>query len=174
MDGKKGKLEGKVDIKREGGKVTIEASGATTYAKRYFKYLTKKYLKKCVCCGGREAAGERRRAPRCWWRRAPPPLLARARAHATVLSPPTAGSSCATTCACWPRRTTRCVRVRLGGARLVLFISPARALHLIIFFFSPPVPLSAGRLRAAIFQDGHGGGRRVRIPPLKYVLKTRE
>jgi len=48
VDGKKGKLEGKVDIKREGGKVTIEASGATTYAKRYFKYLTKKYLKKCV------------------------------------------------------------------------------------------------------------------------------
>ena len=59
VDGKKGKLEGKVDIKREGGKVTIEASGATTYAKRYFKYLTKKYLKKCVLCGGRKEAGKR-------------------------------------------------------------------------------------------------------------------
>ena len=46
VDGKKGKLEGKVEIKREGGKVIVESTNATPYAKRYFKYLAKKYLKK--------------------------------------------------------------------------------------------------------------------------------
>ena len=46
VDGKKGKLEGKVEIKREGGKVIVESTNATPYAKRYFKWLTKKYLKK--------------------------------------------------------------------------------------------------------------------------------
>ena len=83
MDGKKGKLEGKVDIKREGGKVTIEASGATTYAKRYFKYLTKKYLKKCV--RGRGGWRSEARAPRvCCGAPAQRPC---ARARAAALSP---------------------------------------------------------------------------------------
>lgn len=44
VDGKAGNLAGKVEVKREGGKIVVEST--TSFAKRYFKYLTKKYLKK--------------------------------------------------------------------------------------------------------------------------------
>ncbi|RYY37094.1 60S ribosomal protein L22 [archaeon] len=44
VDGKAGALAGKVEVKAEGNKVTVETS--VPYAKRYFKYLAKKYLKK--------------------------------------------------------------------------------------------------------------------------------
>ena len=44
MDGKAGALAGKVEVKKDGSKVTIESS--VPYAKRYFKYLTRKYLAK--------------------------------------------------------------------------------------------------------------------------------
>lgn len=44
VDGKAGALAGKVEVKREGSKVIIDTS--VPYAKRYFKYLTRKYLAK--------------------------------------------------------------------------------------------------------------------------------
>ena len=57
VDGKKGALEGgkkgRVDIRRDGGKVTVESTTAKPFAKRYFKWLTKKYLKKNEVRAGR-------------------------------------------------------------------------------------------------------------------------
>jgi len=44
VDGKAGNIGGKVDIRREGGKVIVEST--VPFSKRYFKYLLRKYLKK--------------------------------------------------------------------------------------------------------------------------------
>lgn len=64
VDGKKGALEGgkkgRVDIRRDGGKVTVESTTAKPFAKRYFKWLTKKYLKKNEVRSGRGRARARR------------------------------------------------------------------------------------------------------------------
>jgi len=44
VDGKAGALAGKVDIKADGSKIVVEST--VQFAKRYFKYLLRKYLKK--------------------------------------------------------------------------------------------------------------------------------
>lgn len=44
VDGKVGNLGEKVEIKRDGQKITVTAEAP--FSKRYLKYLTKKYLKK--------------------------------------------------------------------------------------------------------------------------------
>ena len=50
VDNKKGNLQagkkGSVDVVRSGSKVTVESTTTTPFAKRYFKWLTKKYLQK--------------------------------------------------------------------------------------------------------------------------------
>lgn len=46
VDGKAGKLTDKVDVTNSGTKLTIESSTPKPFAKRYFKYLAKKYLHK--------------------------------------------------------------------------------------------------------------------------------